>query len=99
MPDRDELSRRIAQADPDRAVAALYPGILKMAGRELQGSGVAVALSLAVSNHMRERDYGQTATVMTALFMKCLPDFVDALVDDEQVRADALAILEEASRR
>ncbi|MER5549846.1 hypothetical protein ABT072_47510 [Streptomyces sp. NPDC002589] len=99
LPDRDEIARRIALADPERVAEGLYPGILKLAGRELQGSGVAVSLSLAIADHMKERDYGQTANVMTVLFMKLLPGFVNALVDDEQVRGDALAILEEANNR
>lgn len=55
--------------------------------------------TLSATTDKAERDYGQTATVMTVLLMKCLPDFVNALVDDVQVRADALAVLEESSRR
>ncbi|WP_371792922.1 hypothetical protein OG285_31800 [Streptomyces sp. NBC_01471] len=100
IPDKDELSRRIAEADPDRVVPGLYPGILKMAGRTLSGSGVAVALSLAIAGHTRGPD-GDNAPppVYEALLMKLLPDFVNAIVDDEQVRADALATLEEAGRR
>ncbi|WP_416971655.1 hypothetical protein [Streptomyces sp. 4F14] len=101
MPDRDEISRRIAQADPSGAARMLYPGILDMAGKELHGSGVAVGLSLVILNHMEEHDYGRTSVVMMTLLKGLLPRFVTALVDDEQARADALAILEEAraSRR
>ncbi|MFG2210516.1 hypothetical protein [Streptomyces sp. NPDC048638] len=97
IPDRDELSRRIAAADPDRVVPGLYPGILKMAGRTLNGSGVAVALSLAIAEHTRGPQGDHTPPrVYEALLMKLLPDFVNAIVDDEPVRTEALAKLEAA---
>lgn len=100
VPDRDELSHRIAEADPDRVVPGLYAGILKMAGRTLSGSGVAVALSLAIAEHTRGLEGDNTPPhVYEALLMKMLPDFVKAIVDDEQVRTDALATLEAAHRR
>jgi len=98
LPDRDELSLRLAEADPDRTAEGLYPGILKMAERTLSGSGVAVMLSLAIAEHMEERDYGDATNVYTLRLLKLLPDFINAIVDDEQVRADALATLERSRR-
>ncbi|MFJ4800885.1 hypothetical protein [Streptomyces murinus] len=82
-----------------RDAEVLYPGILKMAGRLLNGSGVAVALSLAVAEHIERPDYGPAAAAFTVLLIKLLPGFVTALVDDEQVRTDALATLRESGRR
>ncbi|MFC9626439.1 hypothetical protein ACFTXM_42985 [Streptomyces sp. NPDC056930] len=70
-----------------------------MAGRKLSGSGVAVLLSLAIAEHMKERDYGKATHSYAVLLMKLLPDFVNAIVDDEQVPGDALATLKEARHR
>ncbi|MFI6688036.1 hypothetical protein [Streptomyces sp. NPDC050485] len=98
VPARDELARRIAQADPERVVPGLYPGILKMAGRTLTGAGVVVMLSNAIAEHTRGPDGDNTSPPMyELLLMKLLPDFVHAIVDDEQVRADALAMLEKSA--
>ncbi|MEJ8650667.1 hypothetical protein WKI65_21840 [Streptomyces sp. MS1.AVA.3] len=76
----------------------LYPGIINMAGRALSGSGVAVGLSLAIAEHLKGRDVGEATDVYTVLLFKLLPNLINAIVDDEQVRADALATLEKAHR-
>jgi hypothetical protein len=101
MPDRDELSSRVADLGSLEQGGALYDAVLALAGREITGPSVAVHLTLAVHTYLRPRDapvltreervaHSRAALVLTSVL---LPNLVNALIDDERVRAEALSAL------
>lgn len=97
MPGRTDMLARLEAADPDHLTGSLHPYILKAAGLDQTGPGVALMLRLAVVDYLREAPVqpGEAAALrqVGSALGAMLPDLARALVDDPQVLADALAAL------
>lgn len=90
LPDHAEMAQRLAANAVTAELAAMHPEILAvLAGSERTGAGVVLALRMAV--HAYLGDGAPLAVVATVRLT--LPDLVRVLVDNDGVRADALALL------
>lgn len=88
LPDREDMLRRLKSVmDEPHAVEQFYPLILKDAGRELVGMGVVMMLQLAIADYT-----AGLPPVMGAMLQMRVDDYITALVDDEEVRNDALTM-------
>lgn len=72
---------------------AFMPHLHKMGERELVGPGVVMGLSLAIYDFNQVTGGSYPPLVIDGLNMM-IPDFVKAIVDDPEVVADAMEILE-----
>jgi hypothetical protein len=92
LPDSNETIRRLTAAyDDPHAVEKLYPIIAKDAGRELNGIGIVMLLMQAI------HDYTENMPPMLRNIMLGSMDmFVDALVDNPEVKADAHELINKA---
>lgn len=89
LPEREDMLRRLKSVmDEPHAVERFYPLILKNAGRELVGMGVVMMLQLAVADYTAD-----LPPIMGTLVQMNVDDYITALVDDEEVRGDALAMM------
>lgn len=92
LPDRDEMLRRLKEVDDNRrAVRKIYPLILRFAGKEKTGLGVVLMLMRAIDDYPR-RLAGNVYMAMSA----SIPAYIEALVDDDVVQAEALRAYTEA---
>lgn len=93
MPNRDDMLRRLVGVmDEPHAQEGFYSIVLRSAGNELNGYGVVTMLTLAL------HDYSALPMVKN-IIQRMMPRFVEALVDDEEVRKDALHLIEEAESK
>ncbi len=88
LPSREEMLRRlIGVIDEPHLRERFFPLLLKSAGEERVPEGIILMLSLAI------HDYTEgMPPVMTKLMYMRLPEFIDALVKDEQVAAQTKAL-------
>lgn len=87
LPERDDMLRRLTAVDnTDHMIAGLYPLILKGAGQPKTALGVILLIQLAIFDYCA----GLPPVMGLALGMR-LSEYVAALIDDEDVRGDALA--------
>lgn len=86
LPERDEMMRRLILVHgDDHVIDGLHPYICsRLAGQELAGMGVVNAVLIAV------HEYSDGSPILKVLTEDYIPGFIKALVDDEQVRQDAL---------
>ncbi|HSX14815.1 MAG TPA: hypothetical protein VLE72_02795 [Candidatus Saccharimonadales bacterium] len=93
LPERDDMLQRLTGVmDDPHAVERFYPLILRSAGRELNGMGVVNMVALAIEDYCN----GMPPVVKSAVYMN-LRRYVTALIDDDVVRADAFALLDEVN--
>ena len=89
LPDHEDMLRRLKSVmDEPHAVEQLYPLILKNAGRELVGMGVVMMLQLAIADYT-----AGLPPIISILVQQRVDDYITALVDDEEVRNDALTMM------
>lgn len=90
LPNPDEMLRRLMVVN-EVCAAALCSLLLEAAGKKLNGVGVVHAVVLAIA------EYGQyqPRVVVETLRIQTI-DFITALIDDEEVRRDALTFFSEA---
>ena len=93
LPNADEMLRRLTEVfDDPHAKERLYPIILRSAECELAGIGVVLMLQLAI------HDYALgMPPFMGSLLQPYVPRYVEALVDDPDVKADAMAMIEQVN--
>jgi hypothetical protein len=92
LPDVDEMMKRLIGVKDDPHVNdRLYPDICRMGGKEYYGLGVTMGLVLAIHDYSE----GMPPIVENVLLMY-VPKYLEALIDDEQVRRDALEHFEAA---
>lgn len=85
LPEGDEMMRRlIAVNDTSHLIEQFYPQVMKMARRKLNGPGIVTGLHLALYEYVKG-----LPSVVVASMMLSLSSYVDALVDDPQVKEDA----------
>jgi hypothetical protein len=90
LPAYDDLRQRLIAVDNEpHVVEKFYPHILKLAGQEQAGLGVALALTLATHDYT-----AGLPPVLARVVQLRLPNYVRAIVDDPQVQADALSGLQ-----
>ena len=90
LPDYDELMRRLAAVDNSPwNVQKLYPLIARAGGSERAGAGLPMLFELAIADVCD----GAVQHVTTRMLV---PAWLEAIVDDGDVLADALAAFEQA---
>jgi len=93
LPRRDEMLRRLISAfDESHAIRNFYPLLLEHAGQEITGTGIVLMLTLAAADYTRT----MPSVVTQALYTR-MSAFVNALVDDDEVRNEALQGLRAAN--
>lgn len=95
LPERDDMFRRLVQvADMEDLKENFYPKLIESAGRELVSSGVIIMFVGAIHDYAKIQ--GGTAGI---LLYQLLPDYIDAIVDDEEVAKSAKAYVQGAMSR
>jgi hypothetical protein len=83
LPAREEmLSKLIAAESSNHIVQNFYPKLLDHAGQGKVACGVAVILNMAII------EYCDSAILLAAMQLRA-PEFIDALIDDAEVAAEA----------
>ncbi len=97
LPQRDEMMQRlIAVSNHPTRVEKFYPRILDHAANsELTALAVVNSLQLAIAEFLELTELRFRSTVDWVLQSK-LDQYLTALIDDEDVRAEALTIMQEA---
>jgi len=86
LPEIEEMQRRLISVDNTEYMSSkFYPLLTEYAGREMEILGVVHVLVLAVTIHSE----GKPPMFSKVLFMR-LPEFVKALIDDEEMRSEIL---------
>jgi hypothetical protein len=86
LPDHDDMMRRLlAVCDLDHAIEHFYPRILRHAGKRKVATGVTLLLALAINDYCQD-----LPPVVSASFNGMVPEFLAALIDDEEAREEAL---------
>ena len=69
-----------------------YRQIAKNLTGSKNGIGVVVCIQLAISDHVKQGGY---PSFMSAVLQFCIPDCINALIDDEEVKAEAMDCLKQ----
>lgn len=94
LPDRDDMLRRLKSVSEEKhAVEKLYPLMLKSAGRKLLGQGVVLMVYQAIT------EYAEGNAMLAKIWELQAKHLVTALVDDEEVRSDALRLVDDVEGR
>lgn len=97
LPDANEITRRLAEkfgdGDHDKK---LWREIARFSGTERNGVGVFMIVSWAIRDYISKGGY---PAAMEAVLSMQIPDFIKALVDDDEVRRDALSFSDEVNER
>jgi hypothetical protein len=95
LPGRDDMERRLLAVKvvtgSQHVQQKFVPLLLQEAGRQIDGPGVVMMLQLAFE------EYTDSVVMPDYLFaelQKHLKDFVEALIDDEEVKTDAITMIE-----
>ena len=92
LPERDEMFRRLkAIMDDPHVVERLYPLMLRHAGQRKVALGVVNMVVMSITEYTDE-----LPAPLSDIVMKSAPDFVEALIDDEEVREEAMGIIRSA---
>lgn len=93
LPERDDMLRRLLEVeDNPHAQQKFYPILLQSAGQQRNGMGVIMMLQMAIHDYT----VGMPSVIAVAMQMLVKP-YVEALVDDEEVKADAFKMIDEIS--
>lgn len=89
MPSSDEIIARLQAMNKhnDDYDMHLYRCIANRLVGAKNGSGVVMVIDLAINDYMRAGDY---PPAMQALLILSIPMYIDALIDDDEVKCDAL---------
>jgi hypothetical protein len=92
LPEAEEMKRRLLSVDDNSHMQQkFYPILLKQAGQERVGMDVVMMLALAIHDYTE----GMPAIMSNMLYMRA-DEFVDALIEDEDVATEAKAQLKQA---
>lgn len=95
LPDESDMwLRLLSVVDNEHSARDFYPHLLQNAGRQLNGMGVVMAIQLAIADYVRTLPPPMPAVMQ--MFVKPL---VEALVDDEEVKADALRFIDDVEAK
>ncbi len=87
---REEMLKRLLVVnDNNHAREHLYPLLLENANRELVAQGIVMMLVTTIF------DYTEDIKPIRNLLLMMAPDYIDAVVDDEEVATEAKAFLAE----
>jgi len=93
LPNHEQIMESLIAIGEDSYMAErFYPSIAQEANRELVGSGVVLMLTLKIEDFMTQGGY---PPVMRGIMFMRMPDYIDALVKDPEVNADAKAFYQE----
>ncbi|MCH8986978.1 hypothetical protein IIA94_02315 [Patescibacteria group bacterium] len=85
LPKHEEMLQRLMQVDDNSHLQErFYPILLKNAGEEKVAQGVVLMLQLAIHDYVE----GMPPMIGGLLQMR-FDDYIDALVDDEEIRKEA----------
>jgi len=88
LPNRDEMFGRLVRvSDEQHLQDCFYPILLRQAGQGREALGVVMMLTLAI------RDYTKDMPSMVGLLNGMAPDFIDALIVDPEIAAEAKRFL------
>lgn len=85
VPPADELLRRLLAVDDEPYMDVFYRILLNAESRRITGQGIAVHLTLSMTDYTAGHP-----TVVTMAMTEMLHEFVPAFTDDPEVQADAL---------
>jgi hypothetical protein len=89
LPARSVMLRRLKKVSNEQHVVnGLYPYILRHAGKDATAKGVVIIVKLAIRDYTQGFDRS-----LKAIIMELSEDIVKALVDDQEVRKEALRAL------
>jgi len=90
LPTHDEMLDRLKSVDADpHMIERFYPLLLTKAGQEQTGIGLAITLQLAITDYTNNMP-----PILAKVLQMRLPQFVEAIIEDPQTRADALTALD-----
>lgn len=91
LPSEDEMLQCLLEVDDDSHLQErFYPKLLKQAGQQKVAMGVVMLLQIAIHDYTE----GMPASMGAIMNMR-MPDFIDALVPDEEVAKEAKAFFEQ----
>lgn len=94
LPDLDEMRRRLETVVLDNHGRQNFvPRLLENAGRQLVGQGVVMMIQLAIYDYTKGMP-----PIMSAMMQVQVKDLVIALVDDDEVKKDALDMIEQVEK-
>lgn len=100
LPDQEEMLERLRKVNTDPSLESrFFPSLLKEAGNEFDGTGIAMMFLGAVRDYIDEAYKGEkdmTSIEAQALVANRVPQYIDALVDDSTVAAKAKAEVNDA---
>lgn len=95
LPSQEEMLRRLRKAHTDPSLESkFFPSLLKEAGNMFNGLGIAMLLLAAVRDYIQKVYKGEkdmNSLEARALVSNYVPRYIDALVDDTAVVANAKA--------
>jgi hypothetical protein len=86
--------RLIAASDVGELQRELYPLILRNAGKRMHGGGIVLMIVALINEALKDHPH---ATIDMAL--SYVPDFIDAVTDDNEAAAEAKAHYESMMTR
>ena len=100
LPNQEEMLERLRKVSTDQSLEAkFYPSLLKEAGNEFNGIGIAMVFLGAVRDYIDEVYKGEknmTSLEAQALVANRVSQYIDALIDDPVVAAEAKAEVNDA---
>lgn len=100
LPNQEEMLERLRKVNTDPSLESrFFPSLLKEAGNEFDGTGIAMMFLGAVRDYIDEAYKGEkdmTSIEAQALVANRVPQYIDALVDDSTVAAKAKAEVNDA---
>src|SRR3989338_11612817 len=93
LPDAEEMLARLRKVHSDsHADSGIHPWILTHAGTSKVAAGIVMMLVLAIDEYYTKEKF---PPIMLAILNSDIPQYIDALVDDLEVRKEARALYEE----
>ena len=95
LPNQEEMLERLRKVNTDPSLESrFFPFLLKEAGNEFNGMGIAMIFLGAVRDYIDEVYKGEkdmNSLEAQAMVANRVPQYIDALVDDSTVAAEAKA--------
>ena len=92
LPGTDEMRERLERVLDDSYMAEyLFPLLLKSAGRELNAMGVVMCLQLAIADFLARFKGNPALPVLQLVLAEKTNALIEALVDEPDIRAEAVA--------
>jgi hypothetical protein len=95
LPEHSDMLEHLRSViDNQHAEQKFFPLLLKDAGRRLNGMGVVMMLELAIFDYCKGMP-----PIMVSIMHMHVRRLVEVLVNDDEVKADALRMLDDVNKR